>query len=608
MGTETSFAAATTAADPGLPHPDLTDVADPESSMMDTLSILLGQANDPADLLTLAKCLLQEAAATIAADACPTDRPTGIPRTTRQVWALESLIRETEQITWIAQATQAHALARYAATGQETVNNDLGWRARVEYPIGHHNDDADLDIAPVCGWSTRSAAGRLADGLDLVIKTPILHRLATGARVATWRARAVATELCNTTPEVAARIEAQILASRGWDTWSLGKLQRTTRALVQQWEPAAAKKTRQDSERQATNVAVQDSVMFPGLAEMIITGPKEELATLFRAINELAHHRHAAGDRIDTGTFRFDPDNPDQEQLLMGQQRFRAFRDLITANTTVSYELILQIPVVPTPRGAPATAGAATFVGHGTASPAGQAGPTASPGAARGPDNPTDIGTDGDTEITNATTTDVGTEITNATTTETGFEPETETGSNPERGSAPESAPESDPATGSEPASETGSAPEPAYRVGWGRLPGVGLIDPDVTLAMLNAFGWNITRAALDAKTGVTIETAKAGYTPSTRMRDYLQQRDGTCRAAGCERPIDKCDLDHVTPWPTGTTATDNLAGLCRRNHGSKTRNRWTYTLSNDGTCHWTSPTGRTFTTYPASATDDQAS
>ena len=103
------------------------------------------------------------------------------------------------------------------------------------------------------------------------------------------------------------------------------------------------------------------------------------------------------------------------------------------------------------------------------------------------------------------------------------------------------------------------------------------------------------------------METAKAGYVPSRAMRRHVEQRDGTCRIPGCERPVETCDLDHVIPWPQGATTPRNLAGLCRRHHVMKTRNRWSYTLDPDGTCHWTGPTGRTFTTWPDDPLADQA-
>ena len=137
------------------------------------------------------------------------------------------------------------------------------------------------------------------------------------------------------------------MAARGWTTWSMGKLQRTARALVEQYEADAAKQTRTLTQREATNVIFQDSVI-PGLGELIITGPKDDLAPIFKAVDALARKRHANGDRQDTGSVLFDPDHPDaQPDLLLGQQRLRALRDLVAANATVSYELVLQVPIVP---------------------------------------------------------------------------------------------------------------------------------------------------------------------------------------------------------------------------------------------------------------------
>jgi hypothetical protein len=72
--------------------------------------------------------------------------------------------------------------------------------------------------------------------------------------------------------------------------------------------------------------------------------------------------------------------------------------------------------------------------------------------------------------------------------------------------------------------------------------------------------------------------------------------------------PIDarSCDLDHIetyldpdTGGPPGQTRADNLACLCRRHHRLKTFTAWTYHRNPDGSYTWTSPHGRTHTTWP---------
>lgn len=61
------------------------------------------------------------------------------------------------------------------------------------------------------------------------------------------------------------------------------------------------------------------------------------------------------------------------------------------------------------------------------------------------------------------------------------------------------------------------------------------------------------------------------GRYPPPRLRTALQFRDGVCVADGCRTPAERCDIDHITPWPDGKTAADNLQVLCRRHHRLKT-------------------------------------
>jgi hypothetical protein len=62
--------------------------------------------------------------------------------------------------------------------------------------------------------------------------------------------------------------------------------------------------------------------------------------------------------------------------------------------------------------------------------------------------------------------------------------------------------------------------------------------------------------------------------------------------------PAIGCDLDHTTPWAHGgTTATDNLAPLCRHHHILKDVAGWGYRPVGNGDYRWTSPLGCTYTT-----------
>jgi hypothetical protein len=95
-------------------------------------------------------------------------------------------------------------------------------------------------------------------------------------------------------------------------------------------------------------------------------------------------------------------------------------------------------------------------------------------------------------------------------------------------------------------------------------------------------------------------------------MAEHVRALDGTCRAPGCQVPAERCDLDHITPWPAGPTTVANLQSLSRGCHHPKTARAWTAHRPNpdadsppgertgvDGAVHWTTLAGRDYITYP---------
>ena len=95
------------------------------------------------------------------------------------------------------------------------------------------------------------------------------------------------------------------------------------------------------------------------------------------------------------------------------------------------------------------------------------------------------------------------------------------------------------------------------------------------------------------------------GYRPSPEMDEFVRMRDLFCRFPGCDVPADRCDIDHVRPWPLGPTHPSNLNCKCRKHHLMKTFltgvGGWSDIQFPDGTVIWTSPTGKTYTTHPGS-------
>ena len=130
-----------------------------------------------------------------------------------------------------------------------------------------------------------------------------------------------------------------------------------------------------------------------------------------------------------------------------------------------------------------------------------------------------------------------------------------------------------------------------------GELAGFGPV-PASMARRLGAHGrWR--KISTDPSTGAVTEMGKFAYTPSAALADLVRLRDRTCRFPGCRHPADRCDLDHVVPWPAGPTTADNLAALCRHHHRLKHQSPWTVRAGPGATLDWTSPSGHLYQTAP---------
>jgi hypothetical protein len=110
-------------------------------------------------------------------------------------------------------------------------------------------------------------------------------------------------------------------------------------------------------------------------------------------------------------------------------------------------------------------------------------------------------------------------------------------------------------------------------------------------------------RAALGATIKTIVHPGQAppepNYRASAALADFIRYRDLTCRFPNCDEPATNCDVDHTIPYPFGPTQASNLKCLCRGNHLLKTFWDWRDQQDPDGTVHWTSPSGQTYTTHP---------
>jgi hypothetical protein len=92
-----------------------------------------------------------------------------------------------------------------------------------------------------------------------------------------------------------------------------------------------------------------------------------------------------------------------------------------------------------------------------------------------------------------------------------------------------------------------------------------------------------------------------AGYRPPPSLQHLIRVRQQMCAYPGCGRAARRCDLDHTIPYHRGgRTCECNLAPLCRRHHQTKQAPGWTLEQPRPGVMVWTTPSGRSYTTYPS--------
>ena len=134
-----------------------------------------------------------------------------------------------------------------------------------------------------------------------------------------------------------------------------------------------------------------------------------------------------------------------------------------------------------------------------------------------------------------------------------------------------------------------GTSNKPGYLAGFGVLPA----------ASVRAVAQS---AMLQPVTVPTDAAPDPGYRPSASTLEFIRWRDLTCRWPGCDRRVERCDIDHTVPYPRGATHPSNNKPYCRTHHLLKTFCGWCDQQLPDGTIVLTAPTGHTYTTTPHGA------
>jgi hypothetical protein len=141
---------------------------------------------------------------------------------------------------------------------------------------------------------------------------------------------------------------------------------------------------------------------------------------------------------------------------------------------------------------------------------------------------------------------------------------------------------------------------EPGHLGGYGPIPAAVARelagDPDST--------WR--RLLTDPVSKTLLDVGRTRYRPPASLAEHVRTRDRTCRFPGCRQPAERCDLDHVVPYPDGTTCDGNLGTECRHHHRLKHEGGWRVDSApgDPGALTWIDPTGHRYTTYPPKPLD----
>lgn len=140
-----------------------------------------------------------------------------------------------------------------------------------------------------------------------------------------------------------------------------------------------------------------------------------------------------------------------------------------------------------------------------------------------------------------------------------------------------------------------------AYLAGYGWLPAQRALE----LAAQDDATWQ--RVLTDPGTGQVVDVGRHRYRPPAALRDRVRARDATCTAPGCARPAHMCDLDHVVPFPQGSTHEQNIAPACRSHHRAKTHGGWQTQVTGHGGLLWTTKHGYNFRHQPEPIADPES-
>ncbi|WP_392425757.1 HNH endonuclease signature motif containing protein [Barrientosiimonas humi] len=579
-----------------MTRPDPFAVAEHDDGWFVPSDLPLGQATEPgADVEaagsdTCGAGLAPEAAAaapasgsldTTADDAASAGTSAAeLPQAWRDADAAAARLARFEDATVAAHQVmnQAGAVRAYAAercARFDTASDSTPWSAAdcltgdaprpgdvTEHPPGHRGRFTGDLLAPSLRLGPQAADSVVDAAVWLTQRTPALLAAVARGEANLDTAAAIARELQDARPDTCELVEDAVLG-RGVHQRSLSPARRSARVLVERFEATAARTTLRRTQAQQTGVWL-DTHPTPGLSSLTAVMPTGHAASVMDAVDQRARqtqHATAAGGSGEEG------DASGGGALLLGQHRANALHDLILGNVDLTAHLQLVVP----PRTGPG--------------PGGGSGPGQGPGgdnghgSGSGSDHDSDLGGDSDPG--------------------TAAGPEPDSG-DPGHGMAdPEAARRRAVVTPRQAARILADAAVVVIHDRAGPVP------TDQVIELLTTRAHRVTVEHVDPcarARGPDDPVGRDGpdsYRPGARLRRAVKRRDRRCRFPGCDRRTTFTDLDHVEPWPRGRTSASNLQNLCRHHHCTKHQAGWRVVMTPDGTCTWTSPTGRTHTTQP---------
>lgn len=138
-----------------------------------------------------------------------------------------------------------------------------------------------------------------------------------------------------------------------------------------------------------------------------------------------------------------------------------------------------------------------------------------------------------------------------------------------------------------------------------GELEGYGPITADAArhLAGDPTATW---RRILTDPIGRVLDYGTRTYRPPQDLTDLVIARDGTCTFPGCAKPARRCQIDHIQPFPAGSTSETNTDAKCGRDHNLKTAGLLSSSRDPEsGTTTWADRHGTRYLRPPATLPTD---